>query len=321
MRKKIRVSPAMAVAVIAVVLAMTGSAVAAKQLISGRDIRKGTITADRLSRSARRALQGRVGPEGPAGPKGDAGAVGAVGPAGPVGPQGERGPQGAQGEQGPQGEQGVAGPRGAPGDKGDTGATGPQGPAGEQGPAGPAGEQGPAGPAGEQGPTGPQGPAGFAALYRDGSPFSAVAMTLEETWPGDYATSGAGVRTITLETPGTYRVEANMSVRPPVVSDPADAQVIAQTRCNLVRVLDGGDQNVDTFYVTFFDGDVGSPGYRQGLSIGGIVAVGEEPVELAVRCYAVRGPGGASAADGGLIAAASLEALPVGAVIDAGPQA
>jgi hypothetical protein len=344
--KKIRVSPAMAVAVVAVVLAMSGSAFAAKQLITGRDIKKGSLTADLFSRSARKQLQGRTGKTGAQGPAGPVGQTGATGPQGPQGPQGERGPQGEKGPAGPQGERGATGAQGPKGEKGDTGATGakgdkgdqgPQGLQGEKGDKGDQGEPGPKGDKGDQGEPGPQGEKGdpgepgpkgdkgepgFAALYRDGSDFPKVPLNLLPTPPENYLTAGDVVRTMRLADAGTYRVEANMSVRPPVVPGADGSEVVNQTRCNLVRVGQGGaaDENVDTFYVTFFHGDLGSePGYRQGLSIGGIVDV-TTPVDLAVRCLAVAGPADKDGTDGGSIAAASLEAVPVGRVVDATPQ-
>jgi hypothetical protein len=90
------------------------SAVAtASKLINGKQIKKGSIKLDRLSKSAQLALQGAVGPAGPEGPKGatgNAGAAGAVGPAGPIGPVGPAGAAGLAGPAGP------AGPKGADGD-------------------------------------------------------------------------------------------------------------------------------------------------------------------------------------------------------------
>lgn len=95
-------SPAMVVAVIALVVASAGSAVAAT-LITSKQIKNGTIQTVDISKKARTAL------------KGQRGAVG------PTGPQGLQGQQGLPGEQGPKGDTGAAG---AEGDKGDTGAAG-----------------------------------------------------------------------------------------------------------------------------------------------------------------------------------------------------
>jgi hypothetical protein len=80
-----RPSPAMVVALLALfvaaggVNAMADAAVSAKKLISGKQIKKGSIGVDRLSASARRKLRGTAGPAGPAG------VAGVAGPAGPAG--------------------------------------------------------------------------------------------------------------------------------------------------------------------------------------------------------------------------------------------
>jgi hypothetical protein len=86
MRK--RVSPGVVLGVVAVVLACTGSAAAGSLItsgkikdgtIQGRDIRKGTITSDRLSHGVQRELK-KAGQAGPKGDKGDKGDTGATGP-------------------------------------------------------------------------------------------------------------------------------------------------------------------------------------------------------------------------------------------------
>jgi hypothetical protein len=112
-----RVTPSMAVSVVALVFATTGSAVAAKSFIDGDDIKKDSIPANRLTEGARESLEGNRGPRGRDGDAGAQGAQGVQGPSGPAGPEG------------PKGETGPAGPAGA-------GAPGPQGPAGPAGPAG-----------------------------------------------------------------------------------------------------------------------------------------------------------------------------------------
>ncbi len=75
--------------VIALVVAMSGSAVAASKItsaqikdgtITGNDIKNRAITPAKLSASA---MQGMRGPAGPGGPAGPAGAAGPQGPAGP----------------------------------------------------------------------------------------------------------------------------------------------------------------------------------------------------------------------------------------------
>src|ERR1700750_2292044 len=147
MRK--RLSPGMILGVIAVVFACSGSAFAGSLItsgkikdgtIQGRDIKKGTITTDRLSTGIRRQLTtaGTPGPKGDKGDKGDTGAAGAPGPTvqGSAPQQGERGPAG------PQGEKGETGATGAQGEKGDTGPQGPKGDTGAQGVKGDTGAQG-----------------------------------------------------------------------------------------------------------------------------------------------------------------------------------
>lgn len=104
--------PATLLALIALIVAAEVPATAAR-LITGTQVRDGSLQAKDLSRSARRALAGRQGAAGPTGP---AGAPGAPGP---------RGADGARGETGPRGAQGLEGPKGDEGDKGDTGPPGP----------------------------------------------------------------------------------------------------------------------------------------------------------------------------------------------------
>jgi hypothetical protein len=68
----------MMVALLALVLAMGGSAVAAS-LITSKQIKDGTIQLRDLSKSARAGLEGARGPQGAPGPAGAAGAPGAPG--------------------------------------------------------------------------------------------------------------------------------------------------------------------------------------------------------------------------------------------------
>jgi hypothetical protein len=132
--------------------------------------------------------QGPAGPAGPAGPKGDTGATGAVGPAGPQGPTGDTGATGAVGPPGPQGP------------KGDTGATGAQGPVGATG------APGPQGPKGDTGATGPQGPAGpelvvTGGVNQDGTFFArptespGTSVTVTHTATGQYSFTASGLGT------------------------------------------------------------------------------------------------------------------------------
>ncbi len=112
-------NPTTIVAVIALVLAMTGGAYAAKRYL--------ITSTKQISPSVLKALRGQVGVPGKDGANGAAGAQGAQGL---QGVKGEQGPQGAQGGKGEQGPQGAQGGKGEPGSQG---AQGPQGPKGEQG--------------------------------------------------------------------------------------------------------------------------------------------------------------------------------------------
>lgn len=97
-------SPAMVVAVVALVSSLTGGAVAATVItgknvknssltgadlkdrsITGKDLKKGSVGADRLTAAARAALKGATGPSGPPGVTGTAGPIGPQGPAGTPG--------------------------------------------------------------------------------------------------------------------------------------------------------------------------------------------------------------------------------------------
>ena len=114
-----RFTPAMIVAMIALAVALSGTAVAGTaKLITGSQIANGTIKLVDIHSSAQTALKGKTGATGPQGPAGVQGAQGPTGPQGATGATGATGASGAKGDQGPRG------------DKGDTGATGPVGPAG-----------------------------------------------------------------------------------------------------------------------------------------------------------------------------------------------
>ena len=96
-------SPAMVVALIALFVALSGTATAGGLLITSRQIKNGTIQAVDLNARTLRQLAGRPGPTGPQGPEG------APGPQGPLGPSGDRGPQGVQGPPGPAGSSSASG--------------------------------------------------------------------------------------------------------------------------------------------------------------------------------------------------------------------
>jgi hypothetical protein len=174
-----RPSAALVVAFAALMVALGGTAVAARVLITtsaqvapgaitSSDVRDGTLTPADLSSAARAAAAGRPGPQGERGAPGTPGPQGAPGTPGTVGGQGPAGPageDGAPGRPGERGSDGARGPAGAPGEDGKAGAAGPAGPAGARGPAGPAGPTGPGGAQGERGPAGPQGERGPSEVF------------------------------------------------------------------------------------------------------------------------------------------------------------
>jgi Collagen triple helix repeat (20 copies) len=115
-RRRIRFSPAMVIAGLALVFAMTGGAYAAKKYL--------ITSTKQISPSVLKQLQGKAGAPGVAGVQGPAGSAGPVGTGGAAGAKGETGPAG---EKGPQGEKGVQGLQGKEGKAGATGATGATG--------------------------------------------------------------------------------------------------------------------------------------------------------------------------------------------------
>jgi hypothetical protein len=176
-----RPSPAMLVALIALVISLGGTSYAAltlpagsvgsKQLrnnsVSSPKVKPGSLLVSDFRSSQRALLQGPRGPQASGGPQGPAGPAGPAGPGGPPGvpgPAGAPGAPGATGAPGPAGARGPTGPHGGPpgptGPMGPPGPTGATGPVGEPGPTGPTGFAGPTGPTGPTGPDGPAGPAG-----------------------------------------------------------------------------------------------------------------------------------------------------------------
>jgi hypothetical protein len=118
--RRYRPSPSMLVALLALFVAAGGAQAtadgvsSAARLVTGKQIKNGSIQAKDLSRKARRSLRGR---RGATGPPGAAGATGPVGPRGAAGPQGLTGPAGADGADGAPGVSSVidTGFSGAPG--------------------------------------------------------------------------------------------------------------------------------------------------------------------------------------------------------------
>ena len=92
MLKGRRFTPAMIVAMIALAVALSGTAVAGTtKLITGSQIANGTIKLADIHSSVKTALKGKTGAQGPAGTQG------AQGPVGPQGATGAHGPQGSPG--------------------------------------------------------------------------------------------------------------------------------------------------------------------------------------------------------------------------------
>jgi hypothetical protein len=117
--RRMPLSPALVIAVIALFVALSGAAVATtKAMISGASIKNGSITGvDVRDNSLTPAdFRGSVrGPAGQAGPAGAAGSPGAQGPKGDAGARGDTGAAGAQGSPGKQGDPGKPGEKGDPG--------------------------------------------------------------------------------------------------------------------------------------------------------------------------------------------------------------
>src|SRR3954447_25854069 len=94
--RHLKPSGSMLVALVALVMATTGSAVAAS-LITSKQIKDGTITAKDINKKALKSLKGKTGKSG---------ATGAAGSQGPVGPKGSDGAAGAKGDKGDKGDAG-----------------------------------------------------------------------------------------------------------------------------------------------------------------------------------------------------------------------
>jgi hypothetical protein len=118
-RRRIRLTPATAIAVVALVFAMTGGAYAAGKLL--------ITSTKQISPKVLKQLKGASGKNGATGPAGPAG-VGTAGPAGPQGPAGPagagtKGENGAPGADGKDGKEGKEGKEGKAGKDGKTGFT------------------------------------------------------------------------------------------------------------------------------------------------------------------------------------------------------
>jgi hypothetical protein len=113
LRKRLHLTPATAIAALALVFAMTGGAYAAGKYV--------ITSTKQISPKVLKSLQGKAGPAGKPGATGAAGA------------QGNAGAPGAAGEKGASGEKASAGEKGLTGEKGEKGAKGEQGEPGEPG--------------------------------------------------------------------------------------------------------------------------------------------------------------------------------------------
>jgi hypothetical protein len=97
--RHLKPSGSMLVALLALVMATTGSAVAAS-LITTKQIKDGTIQKKDLAKKTIAGLTGKTGPAGPTGPAGQPGTPGVKGDAGGTGPTGPKGDKGATGDPG-----------------------------------------------------------------------------------------------------------------------------------------------------------------------------------------------------------------------------
>jgi len=106
LRTRLHLTPATAIAALALVFAMTGGAYAASKVL--------ITSTKQISPKVLKSLQGKAGAKGATGATGAAGAAGPAGPAGPAGAPGKDGAPGTEGKQGPQGIEGKPGPEGSP---------------------------------------------------------------------------------------------------------------------------------------------------------------------------------------------------------------
>ena len=155
---------ARALLVVGVIALVASAGAIGAQLITGADVKNGSLTLKDFRKSERLKLRGPRGAAGPPGAQGSQGLQGPIGATGPTGAQGETGDEGSPGPTGESGPQGPTGPTGQTGATGSQGVTGPQGPTGTTGPTGATGATGPSGPSGVKGSTGPTGATGASGV-------------------------------------------------------------------------------------------------------------------------------------------------------------
>ena len=143
--------------------------------------------------------QGPVGPQGPRGATGATGAAGSNGAKGATGATGSKGATGAAGSNGAKGATGAAGNDGATGPKGATGAKGATGFSGATGAKGPTGDEGAKGATGDEGAKGPTGDEGAKGPTGDKGPTGASGPSVTEVDTGTGLTGGPITSTGTIE--------------------------------------------------------------------------------------------------------------------------
>jgi hypothetical protein len=122
LKKRLSASgPGVVISVIAVILVLGGTALAAAKLNGTQKKEVTKIAKNFAGKPGAPGATGPAGAQGPAGPKGDAGAAGTPGAIGTTGTTGKTGNTGATGASGAVGATGLAGPTGATGATGVTG--------------------------------------------------------------------------------------------------------------------------------------------------------------------------------------------------------
>jgi hypothetical protein len=125
LKKRLSASgPGVVISVIAVILVLGGTALAAVGLNATQKKEVKKIAKGVAGKPGAPGATGPAGAQGPAGPKGDAGGSGPAGPTGPTGATGKTGNTGVAGITGTTGTAGPTGPTGPTGATGVTGATG-----------------------------------------------------------------------------------------------------------------------------------------------------------------------------------------------------